>query len=160
MMKTLLCLLLALFTITAHGQLKKVTVKAVHDGQVLTVFADEIGEEMTMVIAGMTCPGLDQPYGKEAKEFMSKALLGKTVRVDPLDAGEDGIVALIWDTKGNRMTDELLKRGLATADNREPELVVLENEAKKKKLGIWKDGKPVDLEKDWPEHHMKDIKKR
>ena len=156
-MRKICALFFILISINAHAQLKQVKVIKVIDAQVLTVFADEIGEELTMIIAGMACPGTDQPYGNEAKVYVTKLLQGKTLRVKLLDSGKDGLIGLIYDTQGNCLTDELIKRGLAQADERETQWVALEAEARKKKLGIWKDGKTIDLEKDWAEHHLKNV---
>lgn len=159
MAKILLSALLCLLTHAAHAQLEKVTVKKVHDGQVLTVYADMLGGDFTMILVGMYCPATDQPYGKEAKELVEKRVLGKTVRIDPLGAGGDSVlVAVMFDENDVLLNKELISKGLARADEREEELLKLEEIAKSKKLGIWKDSDDPDLVTDWEKHHLIDGK--
>ena len=152
-MKTLLSLLLVAFTLTAHAQISRVTVKEVYDAQILRAYSDEYQDEFNVLLIGMTAPGIDQPYGKEARDYVAKQVLGKTVKVEPFDAGEYGLAALIYNEEGKNITEELIRMGYAQADERETPWVKLEEEARSKKLGIWKDGTPVDLTKDWAEHH-------
>lgn len=157
MTKILFSAIFVLLTSAACAQLEHVTVRKVHDAQVLTVYADLL--EFTMILVGMTCPGLDQPYGQEAKELVEKAVLNKTVRVDPLGVvGNSIIVAVMFDEQNNLLNNELISKGLARADEREPELLKLEAVAKSKKLGIWKDNDDPDLETDWEKHHLIDGK--
>lgn len=147
-----------LWAAVAQAQLEKVTVREVYDAQVLRVWVEEWQEEFRMILVGMYTPGIDQPYGKEAREVVAAAVLGKTVRIEPLGAGDSALVAVMFDENDKPLNEILISKGLATADERETPWVELQEEAKKKKLGIWKDGQPVDLEKDWMKHH--NIKER
>ncbi len=156
-MKTKLSFLLFWVTFTAQSQIRKVTVRHVYDAQVLNVFSDEYEEEFIMILVGIACPGLNQPYGKEAKEFVAKAIQGKTVRVTPVGQGPDGeLLGVIYTPGGKNLNERLVGRGLAQADERETEWLKLQEKARNKKAGIWKDGQSVDLEKDWTKHHFRD----
>ena len=155
-MKTLLSFILVMWAFAAQAQIEKVRVKEVHDAQVLTVFDDEHREEFTMILIGMSCPGIHQPYGIEARDMVAKAVLGKTVRVEPVGVGpNEELLGVIFDENGKCLNEVLISNGLAQADERETDWLKLQEKAKTKKLGIWKDGKPVDLQKDWVEHHLK-----
>lgn len=160
--KQLLTVVTVLWAFTAQGQLEKVEVREVYDAQVLRVWVADWQEETTLIIPGMYAPGIDQPYGKEARDVVAAAVLGKTVRIESLGGGEGGIAGLLFDEKGKVLNELLISKGLATADERETPWVKLQEEAKKKKLGIWKSGEPVDLEKDWKVHHKMDerVKKK
>lgn len=75
------------------------------------------------------------------------------MRIEPLGVGDGAIMAVMFDENNKPLNEILISKGLAVPDERETPWMELQEEAKKKKLGIWKDGKPVDLEKGWKEHH-------
>lgn len=158
-MKTLLSFALLLLSFAAHSQIKEGKVVAVHDAQVLTVYSKEYGEKFTMLLVGIVCPGIDQPFGKEARDYVAKATLGRTVRINPIGAGGSGEDPLLYGvifTRGRKsLNEELVAKGFAQADDRETEWIKQEEEAKRKGLGIWKDSTSVDLRKDWLAHHPK-----
>lgn len=159
-MRILFSFLLILLTIGAKAQISKVKVIAVQDAQVLTGYSDEYRDTFNIILGGMICPGLDQPYGKEARELVVKEVLGKTVRIEPLDAGDYGLMGVIFAPGGKTLDELLIVKGLAKADDRETEWLKLQEKAQAKKLGIWKDGTAVDLEKDWQLHHPVKISKK
>jgi micrococcal nuclease len=87
-----------------------------------------------------------QPYGAEAKEFLSSLVLGATVAVNVYDIDMYGrsIGTVFRDT--HNINTELVRAGYAwvyTAFNKDLSLPSLELDAKLKKLGLWAQPSPT-----------------
>ena len=114
-----------------------------------------------------------QPFGDEAKEFTTRAVLNKRVKVKALAKDRyDRLLGVVTYDAGSfggekDLSEELLRQGLAVVytqggaqyDGRREEFVNLEAEARKNKRGLWsqKNGgeSPADYKK-----KMKNVKKR
>lgn len=85
------------------------------------------------------------PYGKEAKEELTKVLQGKSLRVLVFD--EDRYGRYVGDIYCNGIfaQEVMLKKGLAwhyTAYDKRPELDKWEKEARAKRIGLWASRNP------------------
>jgi endonuclease YncB( thermonuclease family) len=92
-------------------------------------------------------PELDQPWGPEATQALSKMILGKNVALQPFDEDRDGrIVATVFLKKADINAD-LVRLGHAWAfrpqmTKADEQLCDLEGQARAARLGLW--SLPVD----------------
>jgi micrococcal nuclease len=100
-------------------------------------------------IAGIDCPGLTQPSGPEAKAFVATLLNKRTVIVRP--TGHDRHRRLWGEVllqDGRSLGIEMLKAGWAQASATavDERLSEFEQDARRSKLGLWKETAPVPVE--------------
>ncbi|KAM4104156.1 hypothetical protein ACJW30_06G135900 [Castanea mollissima] len=100
-------------------------------------------------LRGIDAPENAMPYGKEAKEELTKIVQGKCLRV--LVYGEDHYGRCIADIycNGKFVQELMLKKGFAwhyAAYDQRPELARWEKEARDKRVGLWASSNP---EKPW-----------
>jgi micrococcal nuclease len=115
------------------------------DGNTVEVIAED-KESYKIQLFGIDCPELGQNFGYEAKNYLEKIMLGKSVTVEM--KGKDrwgnrlGIVLI--DGKVDPRV-ELLEEGLAwTAEiNPIPELEGIKEGARVKGKGLWKEESPT-----------------
>ncbi|OIT22645.1 PREDICTED: staphylococcal-like nuclease CAN2 [Nicotiana attenuata] len=91
-------------------------------------------------LRGIDAPESAMPYGKEAKEELTKVVQGKSLRV--LIFEEDRYGRCVGDIycNGIFVQEVMLKKGLAwhyTAYDKRPELEKWEKEARAKRIGLW-----------------------
>ena len=119
-------------------------VTRVIDGDTLMVFDGK--KHMAINLFAVDCPELNQPYGKQSKEFTEKLVLGRNVEIWTVDKTKNG-KALAWIfTRNVNLNKELLTAGLAWHNKmhtRDPMLAAMEMRARAKKLGLWKDARPT-----------------
>lgn len=138
--------------------LEEATVTEVVDGDTLWVTID--GKEEKVRLIGIDCPEYTkeiEPYGKEATEFTTNELLGKTVYLqkDHSDTDSyDRLLRYVWiedisdNLDDNNIFDYLfnnilVKEGLAESNYYKPDTkyqIVFENsekDAKESKKGMW-----------------------
>lgn len=132
--------LLVLLTVTASAATNTTdgTCVEVIDGD--TVVIEIEGDLMTVNLADVDAPELDQPYGKEAQDFISGFLLDQPVNLRWVD---DGHAATVRVGEVN-VAHELANAGLAWAGETDNEnLVVAVVVARGNKRGLWQDDNPV-----------------
>jgi len=100
-------------------------------------------------LKGIDAPESAMPYGKEAKEGLTKIVQGKSLRV--LVYGEDRYGRCVGDLhcNGKFVQELMLKKGFAwhyTAYDQRSELAKWEKEARAKRVGLWASSNP---EKPW-----------
>ncbi|XP_059457144.1 staphylococcal-like nuclease CAN1 isoform X2 [Corylus avellana] len=100
-------------------------------------------------LKGIDAPESAMPYGKEAKEELTKIVQGKSLRV--LVYGEDRYGRCVGDLhcNGKFVQELMLKKGFAwhyTAYDQRSELAKWEKEARAKRVGLWASSNP---EKPW-----------
>ncbi len=89
----------------------------------------------------------EQPFGKEASDFMKEKLTGKRVELE-LDVSERDkygrILAYTYDLEGNMLNEQLLEKGLARVAYIFPpntkyvdRFQEIQKEAQQKEVGIW-----------------------
>lgn len=125
--------------LTIPGNEIRGKVAAVIDGNTLEVISDD-KERYQVVLLGIDCPELGQPYGEEAASLLRKTLLGQEVIVELY--GKDRSKNYIGVVLSKDRTDvrlELLDRGLAWTTERDP-IVELESrrlKAVQNHRGLW-----------------------
>lgn len=112
-------------------------------------------------LANIDCPEKKQPFSKKAKQFASDAIFSKTVTLNVLkkDRYRRFISNVIFDDSLS-LCHELVKNGLAwhyRKYSKDTILQVLEDEAREKKLGLWKDQNAIPPW-EWRDNKKKRIK--
>ncbi len=114
----------------------------VKDGDTIEVLMNGKGE--TVRLAHIDCPEKKQPFGNNAKQFVSDLCFGKMVVVLPQEKPDryGRIIAEIILPDGRYLNKELVKNGLAwhfKKYSNSKEYADLEIQAKAKKVGLWSD---------------------
>ncbi|WP_190303382.1 thermonuclease family protein [Pseudanabaena sp. UWO311] len=137
----------------------------VFDGDTIAVDCD--GEKLKLRFCGIDAPELSQPLGDESKALMVKLVGGKQVVIRPIERDRYGRTIAEVEVKSDRkrfdgeyeiafVGGEMIGAGMAyhyrqfsgNCPNREI-IVNAEDEAKKKKIGVWSGNfqKPWDYRK-------------
>ncbi|MDR3177056.1 MAG: thermonuclease family protein [Desulfovibrio sp.] len=147
--KAVLLFIVALLTLAGGIFSRGGMVVSVSDGDSF-VFITGGGERLTVRLYGVDAPEYSQPGGREAKKFVSDMILFEHVELSVLDTDAYGrSVALVSAKDGRVLNEELVRAGLAwvyRAYCRLPACarwLILEKEARRAKIGLWKDKKPV-----------------
>ena len=148
MKKTLqwFCCLHWLLPSSAHGW--KGEAVRVSDGDTLHV---QQGKKIVKVrLYGVDCPESRQKYGKEATDFAMQMVLGKKVRVETMHTDQYGRTVGLVSIGRKMLNRELVRAGYAWVYpaycKKQPlctEFRKLEEKAKKKKAGLWRDKRPT-----------------
>ncbi|MBV7268027.1 thermonuclease family protein [Winogradskyella luteola] len=98
-------------------------------------------------LANIDCPERKQPFSTKAKQFVSKAIFSKIVKLNILkkDRYRRYISNVIYDDSLS-LCHELVKNGLAwhyKKYSKDSILQALEDNARKNKLGLWQDKNAV-----------------
>ncbi|KAF8009749.1 hypothetical protein BT93_J0672 [Corymbia citriodora subsp. variegata] len=118
--------------------------------QVINVQNEEVlARKYRIRLKGIDAPEGDMPYGKEAKEELTKIVQGKSLRV--LVYGEDQYSRKLGDIycNGNFVQELMLKKGMAwhyKAYDQRAEFAKWEKNAQAKRIGLWASPNP---EKPW-----------
>ena len=117
----------------------------VQDGDSLTVPRN--GSKESIRLAEVDAPELPQPYGSEARAYVTGLLMGQTVSVRPVTKDQYGrTVADIVMSDGQSLSRDLVEHGYAwlfIKYSSNPELAKLEREARAARRGLWKDPSPT-----------------
>ena len=121
------------------------TVISVIDGNTVEVSNGE-KEKHKLLLFGIDSPELGQEYGDQAKEFLKKLMLNKTVTIQ--FKGKDRLGNYLAVVMVNGVVDprvELLKEGLAWTEETNPlmELESYRTIAQEKGLGLWEQKNPM-----------------
>ena len=115
---------------------------AIKDGDTVVVI-DSLKNQKTLRLAEVDCPESGQPFGKNAKQFTSDQIFGKTVKyyITTTDRYNRSIAKVYYDN-GKYLSEELIRNGLGWwyykySDNKN--LGILEKEASNKKIGLFSD---------------------
>jgi micrococcal nuclease len=141
-----LCCLHWLFPISAHawqGEVIKVL-----DGDTLHV---QRGREVVKVrLYGVDCPEKRQSFGSQATRFTTEFILHKKAKVEIMDTDRYGRTVGIVSVGRKMLNRELVRSGYAWTYNtyckKQPlctELNTLEERARKRKVGLWQEKKPL-----------------
>jgi endonuclease YncB( thermonuclease family) len=147
-MRTLLTLFgvaLALAEPTVAGSGFTAKVVAVHEGDRLTIYHD--GRKEMILLKGIDCPELKQPYGKKAKQVTEAYVGTREVVIQTLHRDREGhIVAEIFLQDGRNVAQELVKEGLAWSLGKTAEGRSFDDDeqlARAARNGLWADPNPV-----------------
>jgi len=83
------------------------------DGDTIIVLAPG-NRQIKILLYGIDCPEITQPFGTRAKQFASDAVSGKTVTVRPINTDRDGrTVAVVLMLDGKSLNEGLVSSGMA-----------------------------------------------
>ncbi len=138
-------LLLLLITFPAPAEtVHQGKVVKIADGDTLTILVDK--QQFKILLSDIYTPERKQPFGTRAKQALSELAFGKQARVVEVAVDRYGrIVGRVYvgDIDVNR---ELVAQGFAGVYRKysnDAELLELEAEAKRQKLGLWADSHPI-----------------
>lgn len=98
-------------------------------------------------LANIDCPEKKQPFSAKANEFTSNAIFGKNVTLIVLKKDRyRRYIAIVKYDKSLNLNHELVKNGLAwhyVKYSKDMLLQEMENQARRKKLGLWQDKNPI-----------------
>ena len=119
-------------------------VVAVADGDTITVLKDL--QQIKIRLTEIDAPEKKQAFGNRSKESLSDLCFGKTATL--IEKGKDryGRTLARVSCDGTDANAEQVRRGLAWAYTKyltDPQIKVLEEEARASRLGLWRDEKPV-----------------
>lgn len=139
-------LLLFLFLVS-FACLSQITGKVVgiSDGDTFTFLTND-KKQIKVRLYGVDCPEKGQPFGNEAKLYLSNLIFGKEVSIVEIKKDKFGrTVALVTFNKKS-INEQLIEGGMAwhfTKYDRNLYWASLEMKARKAKTGLWKDPHPV-----------------
>ena len=146
MKKILFVILLLCFPLTSHAWMAKVV--SVTDGDTIKVFNVEHGQ-VKIRLYGIDTPEKAQPYGKAAGKYLASLIAGATVEIESVTKDRYGrTVGIVWGNETN-INQEMVRAGYAWVYQRYCDKpfcdywLILENEAKIDKLGLWQESNPV-----------------
>jgi diguanylate cyclase (GGDEF)-like protein len=118
----------------------------VEKGDLLTVRYQ--GEELELILYGVTCPFPGQPHGNEARQFTSRTVLHEKIRIQVREwEDESKIVGSVFLSDGSVLNHRLVQNGLASWDRDaapdDIKLQTLEDFAKKLSIGLWASSTPA-----------------
>lgn len=114
--------------------------------RILSIGNEEIlAHKYRIRLRGIDAPESSMPYGQEAKEELRKIVQGKCLRVLVFDQDRYGRCVGDIHSNGIFVQESMLKKGMAwhyKAYDKRPELEKWENEARKKRVGLWAASNP------------------
>jgi len=120
-------------------------VTAVTDGDTISVLTAD-NQTIRLRLKGIDAPERGQPFGNNAKQFLSDLVFGESVRVVVLDTDHYGrSVAEVYAGE-DRITLELVRAGLAwhyKYHSDDADLAAAEVSAQTNELGLWSDRRRV-----------------
>ncbi len=147
------------------------TVTRVYDGD--TVMAVSDGTVIYVMLMGIDAPEIsesshvpDQPFAKEAKNYLSSLILHKDVKIVGYGKGpypDNNILGVIF-LNGENVNLEMVRKGLAEAFERNlpPNFdirpyIEAEQKARQEKVGMWSLGKRYISPSRWRQMHKLDV---
>jgi endonuclease YncB( thermonuclease family) len=120
----------------------------IKDGDTVVVL-DSLNNQTTLRLAEVDTPEKSQPFGTKAKQFTSDQIYLKTIKyvVTDIDRYGRSIAMIYYDTDNKYLSAEIIKAGMGWHYKRystSKELALLENNAKKNKIGLWIDNDPIE----------------
>ena len=122
-------------------------VVGIKDGDTFVLLKD--GQELVIRFEHIDCPEKKQPFGKEAKKFVSNRCYGKYVSLKGSLKPDryNRIIAEVILEDGTNLNQELIKNGLAWHFKKyssSTKYAQLEENARKLKIGIWSIPNPIE----------------
>lgn len=119
----------------------------VKDGDTVVVL-DSLNNQITLRLAEVDTPEKSQPFGTKAKQFTSEQIYLKTIKYVVTDTDRYGrsIAMIYYDEDSKYLSAEIIKAGMGWHYKRysaSKELALLEDNAKKNKIGLWIDNNPI-----------------
>jgi micrococcal nuclease len=111
------------------------------DGDTLIIECEKT--KRTVDIEGIDAPELDQPWGKEVRNFVKDMVRGREVQVEIIESTPEMVRARVT-VNGVDLSELLVSRGLAWVPegSADSDLVALGTKAKEYPCGLWTDSEP------------------
>lgn len=120
-------------------------VVGVSDGDSITVLDGTT--RVKVRLKGIDCPERRQPFGARAKQLTSELAFGKTVTVRPFGKDRYGrVLGEVVLPDGRVLNEELVAAGMAwhyTRYSKDRTLARLERQARRARVGVWSEARPV-----------------
>ncbi|EJL74283.1 micrococcal nuclease-like nuclease [Chryseobacterium populi] len=134
----IVCLLFPLLVFSqTSGRVIKIS-----DGDTITVLL-EGNQQKKLRLAEVDCPEKGQAFGKNAKQFTSDQVYGKTVNFIETDKDRYGrSIAMVYYDNGKYLSRELIKKGFGWwyfPFSKDTSLGKLQKNAQYRKVGLWHD---------------------
>ena len=103
-------------------------------------------EQVKVRLAGIDTPEKRQPFGNRAKQALSSLAFQKQALIEAEAKDRYGRTVGVVFVDGLNVNHELVKQGMAWVYRKytnDKALYELESKAKKEKLGLWLDKKPI-----------------
>ncbi|WP_375180895.1 thermonuclease family protein [Chryseobacterium sp.] len=144
-MKKNLLILFVLFSVLISSQTAGKVIK-VKDGDTVVVLLSDSTQE-TLRLAEVDCPEKGQAFGKNAKQFTSDAVFGKTVTFyrTAKDRYQRTVAKIFYD-HNKYLSEEIIKAGFGWwyfKASKNLDLQKLQDSAKENRLGLWTDKNAV-----------------
>ncbi|MCJ7932764.1 MAG: thermonuclease family protein [Chryseobacterium sp.] len=114
----------------------------ISDGDTITVLLKG-NQQKKLRLAEVDCPEKGQPFGKNAKQFTSDQVFGKTITFIETDTDRYGrSIAKVYYDNGRYLSKELIKAGLGWwyfSYSKDASLGKLQENAQRGKVGLWQD---------------------
>ncbi len=117
------------------------------DGDTLEVLYGELPVKLRL--EHIDCPEKrgKQPFGNAAKQALSDLCFGQTVKIEWSSKDRNGrYISVVFNENGLNINKEMVRIGMAWHFKRyskDSSYAELENEARKNKVGLWKDPNPI-----------------
>lgn len=123
-------------------------VVGIKDGDTVVVL-DSLNNQITLRLAEVDTPEKNQPFGTKAKQFTSDQIYLKTIKYVVTDTDRYGrsIAMIYYDEDNKYLSAEIIKAGMGWHYKRystSKVLALLEDNAKKNKIGLWIDNNPTE----------------
>lgn len=133
--------MVVLFPVFILSQTKGKVIK-ISDGDTITVLLKG-KEQKKLRLAEVDCPEKGQAFGKNARQFTSDKVFGKTITFIETDKDRYGrSIAKVYYDKGKYLSEELIRAGMGwwyCAFSKNSSLGELQNKAQYQKVGLWQD---------------------
>lgn len=99
-----------------------------------------------VILYGISCPYIGQPYAEEAKQYLTKLIFEKEVDLAWVDEDIYGRKIGIITVNNININEEMIRAGFAWHNKEQdynPEWAKLETEAKIAKRGLWSQPNPI-----------------
>ncbi|WP_326982560.1 thermonuclease family protein [Chryseobacterium sp. MYb264] len=114
----------------------------ISDGDTITVLLKG-NQQKKLRLAEVDCPEKGQPFGKNAKEFTSKQVFGKTISFIETSTDRYGrSIAKVYYDNNKYLSKELIKAGMGWwyfSYSKDASLGKLQAKAQHNKKGLWQD---------------------
>lgn len=116
----------------------------ISDGDTIIVLQED-KSEIKIRLEGIDCPEKKQAYGDKAKDATASLCFKKNVRIEKTGVDRYGRTLAFVYVGDICINKELIRQGMAwhyKKYNSDPELAKCEEEARKNKVGLWKQDNP------------------
>lgn len=145
-MKTLIIAVLMLLPTTLLAQVLTGRVVKISDGDTFTLLINN-HDQVKVRLDGIDAPEKKQAYGNKAKQYLSSMIWGVPVTVKVQKKDRYGrSIGKVSTVSIKDVNLEMIKAGFAwhyKEYNKDTSYASAENNARKKKLGLWQDKNPI-----------------